>query len=177
MADPFLGEIRAMPYTFAPTGWAFCQGQQLPIHQNTALYAVLSTYYGGDGKTWFALPRLEGVMPMMQGAGPGLTPRAIGQAGGEQAVQLTFNTTPTHTHQMSGVNQAGDSPIPTGNSLARYTNAYQSTPDRIEPLSAQTLSTSGGTSPHNNLQPYLVLNFAIAIMGQNPSPAPPADEG
>jgi microcystin-dependent protein len=171
VSSPFLAEIRAIPYDFVPEGWAACDGSLAPIHQNSALFSLLGTAYGGDGINWFALPDLRDRMPMMAGTGPGLDPRRLGETGGADTVKLDLGTMPNHTHALNVSNKVADSPLPTGNTLARYTaGAYQqNTKDNLVPLWSGTLQIRGMGRVHNNLQPYLALQFVIAIEGAFPS--------
>ena len=171
MSAPFLAEIRIMPYTFVPTGWAGCDGQILPISQNTALFALLGTMYGGDGKSTFALPDLQGSVPICSGSGGGLSPRYRGETGGEPYVTLLESEMPVHIHNLFGNNTPADTPIPTNNALARYTAAaYQtSPPGTTTTMAVQGLPLQGGSLPHNNMQPYLVLQYCIALQGVFPA--------
>lgn len=170
--DQFLGEIRQFAGSFAPKGWAFCNGQLLSIQQNTALYAVIGTTYGGDGKTTFALPDLRGKVTIHQGQGPGLTPRAIGSTGGSASVTLTESEMSNHSHVP---NSQGESTqiLPDGsiwaNVKAGRGSKYIYTASPNTAMSPQALQTSGGSQPHNNMQPYLGLNFIIALEGIFPS--------
>ena len=166
MSDPYIGEIRMVAFTFAPYGWAFCNGVLLPINQYSALYAVIGVTYGGDGRVNFALPNFQGRIPIHWGSGPALTPRPIGETGGEQTV--TLRDLPVHTHPALGASgsgpaspagatwgaQAGRSAPPT------YFNGNPNTP-----MNTQLLGVSGGSASHNNMQPYLSLNFIIALEG------------
>ena len=168
--DPFVAEIRIFAGNFAPLGWAFCNGQVLPIAQNTALFSLLGTTYGGDGKSNFALPDLQGRAPMHPGQGPGLTPRNLGEAAGTETVTLLSSEMPAHTH--TGALPCVDAPAttntPQGNLPARTgENTYSAhgTPVNMSPAS---FSTAGGSLPHNNLQPYLALSFIIALQGVFP---------
>ena len=166
MSDQFVAEIRIFGFNFAPTGWAMCNGQLMPISQNTALFSLLGTTYGGDGKSTFALPDLEGSAPMHPGTGQGLTPRDLGELGGSQFVTLLNSEIPNHTHVLSGSNNLGDSPLPSQNSLARYANAYNTdTTSNLVAMAPEALAPAGGSLPHNNMQPYLTLNFCIALQG------------
>lgn len=165
--DPFVAEIRILPTNFAPTGWAFCNGQLLPISQNTALFSLLGTTYGGDGKSTFALPNLQGTAPMHPGQGPGLSLRDLGEVGGEETVTLTQAQTPSHTHPLNA-----DSGSPTTGSPA---NAALASPAALRKYSAAAdlepmvpIGAAGGSQPHNNMQPYLTLNFCIALQGVYP---------
>jgi microcystin-dependent protein len=174
MSSPFVAEIRIFGCNFAPTGWAMCNGQLLPISQNTALFSLLGTFYGGDGKSTFALPGLEGSVPIGQGQGAGLSDRFLGEQGGTETVTLLQSEIPTHTHfwQSGGNTDVADltTPLPeTIISTSNNGNAY--VPPGTAPLqnmNFQTLSVTGSSFPHNNLQPYLVLNFCIALQGVFP---------
>lgn len=168
MADPFVAEIRLFPFNFAPRGWAFCNGQLLPISQNTALFSLLGTTYGGNGSTNFALPDLQGRAAMSPGQGPGLSPRDLGESGGAQTVALLQAEIPNHSHTLSSLPAPADTSSPAGGSLARVIG---STP-YAEPVGAplaemapQALQPAGGSQPHNNMQPYAVVNFCIALQG------------
>jgi len=169
--DPFVAEIRIFPFNFAPSGWAFCDGQLLPIAQNTALFSLLGTTYGGDGKSNFALPDLQGRAPMQPGQGSGLSLRNLGESAGVDAVTLLQSQLPGHAHALAGSNQPGEDAAPAGEILGRSVGAslYQTaTSANIVQLSPAALSPSGGGLPHNNLQPYLTLNFCIALQGIYP---------
>jgi microcystin-dependent protein len=173
MSDPFVGEIRIFAGNFAPRGWALCNGQLLPISQNTALFSLLGTYYGGDGKTTFALPDLQGRAPLQQGQGPGLSLYDLGQMGGEPAVTLINSELPSHSHSVSATTTPGSLPDPAGNvwavaGVARGTNMYSATPGSSPLMSPQALSIAGGSQPHNNMPPYLTLTFIIALQGVFP---------
>ena len=170
MADPFLGEIRIFGGNFAPSGWALCDGQLMAISQNPALFSLLGTSYGGDRKSNFALSNLQGAVPMDQGDGIGLTPRVIGEAGGEPNVTLNSGQLPAHVHLFHGVNALGVLATPAGNRIAeeRTLEPY-ATPAAGVAMSPQAIGPAGGSAPHNNLQPYLVLTFIIALQGIFPS--------
>lgn len=165
--DPFIGEIRLFAGNYAPTGWALCAGQLIAIQTNTALFSLLGTYYGGDGRTTFALPNFEGRAPMHQGSGPGLTPRTLGETSGDPTVTLTTDQIPTHTHQLqaSGDDVNLASPINASAGLAP-TPAYRTDIDST--MSSAALATVGGGGPHNNEQPYLGLTYIIALQGIYP---------
>ena len=174
MSDPFLGEIRIFAGNFAPYGWAFCHGQILPIVQNTALFSILGNTYGGDGRTTFALPNLQGRIPLHFGQGPGLSSRSLGEQVGTESVSLTQNQMPSHIHAGSALNaaNAGTNNQPENNLLGKIvrTNLY-STPDAALQNMAEgslTLQASGSGQPHSNMQPYLTLNFIIALSGIYP---------
>ena len=171
MADPFVAEIRIFPFNFPPKGWAWCDGQLMPISQNTALFSLLGTTYGGDGKTTFALPDLQGRAPMHPGQGPGLSLHDLGETGGSETVTLLESEIPAHTHVMTAVSQPGDLADPTNRSIARTDtgNPFQTvTNSNIVQMAAQALAPAGGDQPHNNLQPYLTFYFNIALQGVFP---------
>jgi microcystin-dependent protein len=168
MADPFLGEIRIFAGNFAPTSWALCNGQLMAISQNTALFSILGTQYGGDGKTTFALPNLQGNAPMHQGQGPGLSVRVVGETGGATSATLIMNQMAIHTHSLSAASSLASGRDPTNNPLARSRNgsAYGTNPNlNVVNMSTQAVSQTGGSQPHNNMQPYLGLTFIIALAG------------
>src|SRR5689334_22711736 len=170
--DPFVAEIRIFPFNFAPKGWAWCDGQLLPLSQNTALFSLLGTTYGGDGKSNFALPDLQGAAPMHPGQGPGLSLYDLGESGGAETVSLLESEIPSHSHPLKAALNPGTSRLPTPTvSLARSGggSAYRpATGATIVPLSDQTIAPAGGDQPHNNMQPYLTLNFCIALQGVFP---------
>jgi microcystin-dependent protein len=170
--DPFVAEIRIFPFNFAPKGWAFCDGQLLPISQNTALFSLVGTFYGGDGRSTFALPDLQGQAAMASGQGPGLSDHIVGEQSGTEIVTLLESEMPNHTHALRANPQLGDSPSPaTDRSIARLgsINVYQTTSNaNLTPMAAQSLPVAGGNLPHNNMQPYLTLNFCIALQGVFP---------
>jgi microcystin-dependent protein len=168
MSDPYLAEIKIVGFNFAPRGWAFCDGQILPINQNQALYSLLGTTYGGDGRTTFALPDLRGRTPIHMGTGSGLTQRNLGSRSGEERHSLTVNEIPSHTHVARASSVSGDAPVPTGNVLAAANNAY-GPPNNLTPLHAGSLAASGAGQGHENMQPYLTLSFCIALQGLFPS--------
>lgn len=171
MADPFVAEIRIFPFNFAPRGWAFCNGQLLPLSQNTALFSLLGTTYGGNGQSNFALPDLQGRAPMHPGQGPGLSLHDLGETGGSETVTLLESEIPSHSHtQMANTSTASKS-LPTNNSFARGSSMIP----YLAPAGAatvnmagQTIAPTGGSLPHNNMQPYLTLNFNIALQGVFP---------
>jgi len=164
--DPFVAEIRIFPFNFAPKGWAFCDGQLLPLSQNTALFSLLGTTYGGDGKSTFALPDLQGNAAMHPGQGPGLSLHDLGETGGSQTVTLLESEIPVHAHNMMCSIDNANLAIPSpARSLAMATaNAYAPAPgDKL--LAFQALAPAGGDQPHNNMMPYLTFNFCIALQG------------
>lgn len=169
--DPFVAEIRIFPFNFAPRGWAFCDGQLLPLSQNTALFSLLGTTYGGNGKSNFALPDLQGRAPMHPGQGPGLSLHDLGETGGSDTVTLLESEIPSHPHTLRASSDDGDLKAPTSNRvLARSISgsAYQSSNAGLQPMAAEALAPAGGDQPHNNMQPYLTLNFCIAMQGVFP---------
>ena len=163
MTTPYLSEIRIMSFGFAPKGWALCNGQLLPINQNQALFSLLGTTYGGDGRVNFGLPNLQGRVPVHMGNG-----FTLGQLGGEQAHTLTVGEVPPHLHTAQGTTSAGDSPIPAGNLLGQADNSYGPLTSPTS-LVSTTVTVSGGSQAHLNMQPYLVLTFCIALQGIFPS--------
>jgi microcystin-dependent protein len=171
MSSPFVAEIRIFGFNFAPKGWAFCNGQLLPISQNTALFSLLGTTYGGDGKSTFALPDLQGSAPMQQGQGPGLSLRVLGETGGEQTVTLLQTEMPSHAHTAQGFPNAGGQG-PQNNTWSdanqRGISAYTPSSGQNVGMSPSALASAGGSLPHNNMMPYLALNFCIAMQGIYP---------
>ncbi|ADU48598.1 phage tail protein [Intrasporangium calvum] len=167
MTDPFVAEIRVFGFGFAPKGWAMCNGQLLPISQNTALFALLGTTYGGDGRSTFALPNLNGAAPMHPGQGPGLTVRDLGETGGSDHVTLLESEMPVHTHAIQVSAAEGIDRTPANGRFANEIGGINSyaAPAGSTDFAPQTLSATGGGLPHNNLQPYLTLNFCIALQG------------
>jgi len=167
MSDQFVAEIRIFPFNFPPTGWAFCDGQLLPISQNTALFSLLGTTYGGDGKSTFALPDLQGNAPMQPGQGNGLSLYDLGQTGGSESVTLLQSEMPLHTHSMNGA--TSDPALAKAISpdaswgLSQGGGIYQDVENTQ--LSPEAVAVAGGSLPHNNMQPYLTLNFCIALQG------------
>lgn len=168
--DPFLAEIRIFGFSFPPRGWAFCDGQLLPIAQNTALFSLLGTTYGGDGKSNFALPNLQGQAPMHPGQGPGLSLHDLGESGGSNTVTLLSSETPGHTHNWMASAQTAQDRTPANEVFARATGGdlYTADTSSIVQLAQGAITPSGGGQPHNNMQPYLVLNFCIALQGIYP---------
>jgi microcystin-dependent protein len=174
MADPYLGEIRIFAGNFAPKGWALCDGQLMAISQNTALFSLLGTMYGGDGKSTFALPGLQGRVPIDQGQGPGMSQRVVGENGGSSTVTLLVTGMPSHPHVAGCQTNPGGLPAPTN-------NVWSGLPGRPTPppvyttagpntnMSPQALGQTGGSLPHNNMSPYLGLTFIIALQGVFPT--------
>jgi microcystin-dependent protein len=167
--DPFVAEIRMFAGNFPPKGWAFCNGQLLPISQNTALFSLLGTFYGGDGKSTFALPNLQASAPMQSGQGPGLSERFLGEQGGEPSVTLLTSEMPSHNHVAQAKSALGNSQTPAAQTWGGSNNAkqYVNTAPNIA-MSALALAVSGSSFPHNNMQPYLAVNFIIALQGVFP---------
>src|SRR5579884_2122904 len=173
MSNPFVAEIRIFAGNFAPRGWALCNGQLMPISQNTALFSLLGTTYGGDGKSTFALPNLQGSAPMQQGQGPGLSLRDLGETGGEQFLTLLQSEMPAHVHTVMAATGGGGSSAPANNAWASgakglgdlYSPSNSSTNVQMSPLA---VSITGGSQPHNNMMPYLCLTFIIALQGVFP---------
>jgi microcystin-dependent protein len=168
MSEPFLGEIRTFGFNFAPLGWATCSGQLVPISQNPALFSLLGTFYGGDGQTTFALPDLRGRIGLSMGQGPGLSSYQVGQVGGSETVTLTSNQMPQHSHALVANSGTATGGRPDGEALARAgTSIYAAAPDGTA-MNAGSIGGSGGSQPHTNLQPFLSLNFCIALQGVFP---------
>ncbi len=171
MADPFVAEIRIFPFNFAPRGWAFCDGQLLPLSQNTALFSLLGTTYGGNGKSNFALPNLQGSVPMFWGQGPGLSLRDIGETGGSETVSLLESEIPSHSHSMMAATDIADQNSPSTTRVLTISNngaAYAPGTSPLVNMSDQALAPAGGDAPHNNMMPYLTLSFCIALQGVFP---------
>jgi microcystin-dependent protein len=170
MSEPFVGEIRMFGFNFAPQGWAQCNGQLVPIAENPALFDLLGTAYGGDGQATFALPDMRSRVPAGQGQGPGLSAYAEGQAGGAEDVTLAAAQMPGHTHPVKASSRAADSDRPEGRALARSAgHIYTAQPDTSTVMNADMLAGTGGSQPHDNIQPYLAVNFCIALAGIFPS--------
>ena len=167
MTDQFVAEIRIFPFNFAPPGWAICAGQLLPLTQNTALFSLLGTTYGGDGKSTFGLPDLQGRAPMQPGQGQGLSLRSLGQTGGSDSVQLLVSEIPSHTHAVSGSGGPAILQAPAADRVLgrANNNVYLDNPANLVAMAPEALGPAGGGQPHNNLQPYLTLNFCIALQG------------
>jgi len=168
MSEPFLAEVRIVGFNFAPRGWAFCDGQILPINQNQSLYSLLGTTYGGDGRTSFALPDLRGRTPIHVGRSNGGDDHREGQKSGEETHTLAVNEMPQHAHVGMASNNNADTPVATGHVLGRALNLYAA-PGSTTNLRSGTLANVGGGQAHNNMQPYLALNFCIALQGLFPS--------
>jgi microcystin-dependent protein len=168
--DPFVAEIRIFPFNFAPKGWAFCDGQILPLSQNTALFSLLGTTYGGDGKSNFALPDMQGNAPMHPGQGPGLSLHDLGETGGSETVSLLESEIPSHSHALrADILDIADTNVVSSNAsfaLSSGGTLYQASGGVN--LSDNALAPAGGDQPHNNMQPYLTLSFCIALQGVYP---------
>lgn len=167
MSEPFLGEIRMFGFNFAPRGWAFCNGQLLAIAQNTALFSLLGTTYGGNGQTTFALPNLQGRVPLHFGQGAGLSSYSLGQSAGTETVTLTQSQMPAHGHVVTANNGDATASRP-ANRFPAGGGAYADSGDGTT-MNPTVVATTGGSQPHNNIQPYLALNFCIALVGIFPS--------
>ncbi|PJO37916.1 phage tail protein [Delftia acidovorans] len=170
MSDPFVAEIRLGGFNFAPKGWAFCDGQLLPLSQNTALFSLLGTTYGGDGKSNFSLPNLQGRMPMHPGQGPGLSLHDLGETGGTETVTLLESEIPRHTHQALAASPADPAVAsPAGATLGSApTRPYIAPASNTSAVTMAPPQAAGGSQPHNNLPPFLVMNFIIALQGVFP---------
>ncbi len=187
MSEPFIGQIQTYGFNFAPRGWALCDGQLLPISQNTALFSLLGTIYGGDGRNTLGLPDLRGRAPIHFGNGPGLSTRKIGSKGGEEWVTLNLTQMPSHNHTASSSgftarmlcnNGPATKDTPVGNTLAELDRSNQYTDQApnaqmaagtVEIDGAVTINNNGGSQPHHNMQPYLTINYSIALVGLFPS--------
>lgn len=168
--EPFIGQIQAFGFNFAPRGWAKCHGQLLPISQNNALFALIGTIYGGDGRTTFALPDLRGRVAVAEGRGPGLSDYTIGERGGQERVTLNANEIPQHNHTFNTVAEEPNSVKPSDNLIASPSGqiySTQSNPDTV--LKNSAIGNAGGSQSHNNLQPFLAINWCIALVGIFPS--------
>jgi microcystin-dependent protein len=178
MSSPFVGQIMIFGGNFAPVGWALCEGQLLPISENTQLFQLIGTSYGGDGIETFALPDLRGCAPLGQGQAPGLSPYEVGQTVGAESVMLSTAQMPPHGHIVSAVDGPGNSNIPANNMVlsglggqaasGQFQIPAYAPPGAETPLNANTIAPAGGSQPHDNMQPYLVLNFCIALSGAYP---------
>jgi microcystin-dependent protein len=163
MATPFLSEIKIMSFGFPPRGWAFCDGQLMPINQNQGLFSLLGTVYGGDGRTTFGIPNLQGRTPMHMGGG-----HTLGERGGETAHTLSISELPTHVHSFRGTTNNGNQANPQNNLFGTFANLYAGATN-LTSLIPGSLATVGGSQPHDNMQPFLTLNFCIALQGIFPS--------
>lgn len=172
MADPFVAEVRIFPFNFAPKGWAWCDGQLMPLSQNTALFSLLGTMYGGDGKSTFALPDFQGSVVVGQGQGPGLSEYFVGQVSGSETVTLLESEMPAHQHAMMASNDAAVTNEPTANQIAkpfgRGNNTFIISNQNVVAMSPSMLTPAGGDAPHNNMMPYLTFYFNIALQGVFP---------
>jgi len=171
MSDPFVAEIRIFPFNFAPKGWAFCDGQILPISQNTALFSLLGTTYGGNGQSTFALPDLQGRLPMHPGQGPGLSLHDLGEEGGSEVVTLLQSEMPSHNHNAQGSNTNSNQQAANANFHSGSTQNKRYAPNATVPdttMNPAIIGVTGGSQPHNNMSPYLTLNFCIALQGVFP---------
>jgi microcystin-dependent protein len=164
MGTPFMSEIKIVAFNFAPKGWALCNGQFLPINQNQALFSLLGTTYGGNGQTTFALPNLQGNVPIHMGDG-----HILGEAGGETAHTITMQEMPTHLHLFQGTSTTGALNVTTNNILGVSQAPIYGQPQSLATINPQSVTSIGGSQPHNNMMPYLVLNFIIALQGVFPS--------
>ncbi|MEA2937015.1 MAG: hypothetical protein QOC56_519 [Alphaproteobacteria bacterium] len=177
MASPYVGEIRCFGFNFAPQGWAFCNGQLMAISSNELLFSIIGTTYGGDGSTTFGLPNLQGQIPMHWGSGPGGFTTVVGEVQGTTLVTLTTNQMPAHVHTITAVDLASGgvverTPQPNSNAFLASSNpsgVWNSAPTLNAPFAPNTLSSQGGSQPHENMQPYLVVNFCIALEGLFPT--------
>jgi microcystin-dependent protein len=168
MSEPFVAEIRIFAGNFAPRGWAFCNGQLLPVSQNTALFSLIGTTYGGDGRTTTALPNLEGRAPMHPGRGPGLTSRRLGERGGTETVTLSEAQMPNHNHTVFATEEDIDATSPVGNHLASGNAIYGNASDGTI-MAEVTIPNTGGSQAHNNMQPFIAIDYIIALVGLYPS--------
>ncbi len=170
MSEPFVGEIRMFAGNFAPRGWAFCDGQLLAVSQNDALFSLLGTIYGGDGRTTFGLPDMRGRIPIHAGSGPGLSPRRVGAKGGAEKVTLTVNQLPSHRHDWRVTDGLGQNESPKDAGLAQPTvNMFNTSKTGLVNMDTNSLSKVGGSRSHSNLQPYLCIHYIIALFGIYPS--------
>lgn len=174
MSDPYVGEIRMFGGSFAPSNWAFCNGQIIAISQNSALFSLLGTTYGGDGRVSFGLPEMRGRLPVHQGAGPGLTPRRMGEKMGHETVALNINQIPAHSHAYNASTEIANSPNPANDVLASQDDgdtpyaAQPVDPANLQAMNSQTLAMKGQSQPHSNMMPYLPINFIICLFGIYP---------
>lgn len=169
MSTPFIGEIRIFAGNFAPSGWALCHGQLLPIAENDTLFALIGTTYGGNGETSFGLPDMRGRIPVHQGAGPGLSPRVLGQRGGSERVTLGLAQIPAHSHTLVASSVPSRSTAGSNGLLAPATVPIYGTGTPTTAMAPQALASAGGGQPHENMAPYLAINFIIALFGIFPN--------
>ncbi len=171
MSEPFIGEIRMFAGTFAPRNWAYCDGTLLQVSQYEALYSLLGTIYGGDGRTTFGLPDLRGRIPIHAGSGPGLTTRSLGAKSGAETETLTVNQLPSHTHQLVATSATGNSDTPTGRQLAKpeFDNFYTDEVHADTTLTSEAVASTGSAASVSNLMPTLCVHFIIALLGIYPS--------
>lgn len=169
MSEPFVGEIRMFAGNFAPRGWAFCDGQLLAVSQNDALFSLLGTIYGGDGRTTFGLPDLRGRIPIHAGSGPGLSPRRLGAKSGAENETLTVNQLPSHNHSLNASSQPADQPSPVNNVISSSSAVTYYTSGTPNLNLADSMQNTGGSRSHSNLMPFLCINFIIALFGIYPS--------
>lgn len=169
MSEPFVGEIRMFAGNFAPRGWAFCDGQLLAVSQNDALFSLLGTIYGGDGRTTFGLPDLRGRIPLHAGDGPGLSPRRLGSKEGAEQVTLTVNQLPSHTHPLQATQATADNRQPVGHAPATSTGQVYSEIFDSQQMNASSITNVGGSQSHTNIMPFLCVHFIIALFGIYPS--------
>jgi len=169
MSEPFVGEIRFFAGNFAPRGWAFCDGQLLAVSQNDALFSLLGTIYGGDGRTTFGLPDMRGRLPLHAGTGPGLSPRRLGAKGGAEKVTLTVNQMPSHTHRLKGATALAGEETPEGNVTGQAETLLYGREATFANMAASSISGVGGSRSHTNLMPFLCINLIIALVGIYPS--------
>jgi microcystin-dependent protein len=167
--DPFVAEIRIFPFNFAPKGWAFCNGQLLPLSQNTALFSLLGTTYGGNGMSNFGLPNMQGNAPMHPGQGPGLSLHDLGETSGSETVTLLESEIPAHTHNINGATaDIADSNVPVNNNIGKASTKVFNTVGTAVQMNATSISPVGSSIPHNNMMPYITLSFCIALQGVYP---------
>lgn len=170
MSEPFVGEIRMFAGNFAPRGWAFCDGQLLAVSQNDALFSLLGTIYGGDGRTTFGLPDLRGRIPIHAGTGPGLSPRRLGAKFGTEEETITVNQLPSHRHDWRAATAGANALSPQNHNLGQtQADIYRADLDNPSNLATQAMTGVGGSQSHNNLMPFLCVNFIIALFGIYPS--------
>lgn len=170
MSEPYIGEIRMFAGNFAPRGWAFCDGQLLAVSQNDALFSLLGTIYGGDGRTTFGLPDLRGRIPIHAGQGPGLSERRLGSKGGAEKVTLTVNQLPSHSHQPTATDDTNPTVEPAGRVTGHpVKNIYRAPPDNSLNFNTAAITNVGGSRSHTNLMPFLCVHFIIALVGIYPS--------